>query len=93
MRRAASAKIVPIFAQIWRVTGLHVSSNTWRQKIWPNLAVAIKLLHSLFTVLFGSKSRMMVGASGKCRGRYTAKSDMLMVGQDVGQNVLLISSR
>jgi uncharacterized protein YcgI (DUF1989 family) len=37
---AASAKIVPIFAQIWRVTGLHVSSNTWRQKIWPNLAVA-----------------------------------------------------
>ena len=48
-----SAKIVPIFAQIWRVTGLHVSSNTWRQKIWPNLAVAIKLLHSLFTALFG----------------------------------------
>ena len=47
------AKIVPIFAQIWRVTGLHVSSNTWRQKIWPNLAVAIKLLHSLFTALFG----------------------------------------
>ena len=50
---ACVAKIVPIFAQIWRVTGLHVSSNTWRQKIWPNLAVAIKLLHSLFTALFG----------------------------------------
>ena len=87
------AKIVPIFAQIWRVTGLHVSSNTWRQKIWPNLAVAIKLLHSLFTALFGVEvtNMVLVGASGKCRGRYTAKSDMLMVGQDVGQNVLLLS--
>ena len=30
---------------------------------------------------------------GVGKGRYTAKSDMLMVGQDVGQNVLLISSR
>ena len=80
------------------MTGLHVSSNTWRQKIWPNLAVAIKLLHSLFTALFGVEvtNDGWVGASGKCRGRYTAytaKSDMLMVGQDVGQNVLLISSR
>ena len=76
------------------MTGLHVSSNTWRQKIWPNLAVAIKLLHSLFTALFGVEVTNMVGASGKCRGRYTAytaKSDMLMVGQDVGQHVLLLS--
>jgi len=57
----------------------------WRSPL--NFSILF-LLHSL-----GSKSRMMVGASGKCRGRYTAKSDMLMVGQDVGQNVLLISSR
>ena len=52
--RVVSAKIVPIFAQIWRVSGLQVSSNTWRQKFGQICApISITSPFSFYCTLWG----------------------------------------